>query len=230
MIKHGLALIFCAILAGCGGGGGDATQPSTPQPTCQRPIKIQLFGDSTQWGYLAEGGGIRAPLYPELVLQWDMDQRFGLGVVIVSTRAVSGTTSGHLIAGTDGLNLPWPKSVDADIVVINHGINDIAFKVPAEVYADHLRTFLSAPAKVVFETPLPVSTATIDYADIMRQVAAETGTQLIDARAYVQSLPDWWQYATDGVHATGQGYELIAHNSLFPGLAPIVEKLRSECK
>lgn len=223
MKKLFIALV-AALLTACGGGGSSEPAQQQTKAAC-KPVRIQLFGDSTQWGYLAEGGGVRASVYPELALQQAMNERFGIGAVEVSTRAVSGTNSRMLVEGTDGLNKPWPQSVDADIIVINHGINDVAYKINVETYKNNLRTFAIAPALVVFETPLPVSTATVSYDDAMREVAAEVKAPLIDSRKYVQSLPDWWQYALDGVHATSEGYSAIARNAKFPVLAPIVANL-----
>ena len=230
----GLVILACIGLAGaltgCGG-GGESSAPAletAAAPVCNHVVKIQLFGDSTMWGYLAGGNGARAAVYPELALQQEMDQRFGYGAVVVSTRAVSGTTSGHLLAGTDGANKPWPQSVDADIAVVNHGINDVAWGVTHEVYRDHLEQFAASPVQMVFQTPLPTSTAKTDYAQIMRDVANYRGIPIADARAYVQSLPDWWQYATDGVHATSEGYSAVTRNALAPVLFPLVAAAR--CK
>lgn len=56
----------------------------------------------------------------------------------------------------------------------------------------------------------------------------ESSAPIADARAYVQSLPDWWQYATDGVHATSEGYSAVTRNALAPVLFPLVAAAR--CK
>jgi lysophospholipase L1-like esterase len=169
---------------------------------------------------------VRAAEYPELVLQRLMDDRFGGGCVQVSTRAVSGTTSSQLVAGQDGLNLPWPRSVDADIVVVNHGINDVAWGVAPATYADNLRKLSRAQgAQVVFQTPLPVSTSSVDYTPEMVAVANEAGLQVIGARAYAQGLPNWWRYATDGVHGTSEGYRLLMTNAAMPVLESVVVRV-----
>ena len=99
-----------------------------------KPVRIQLFGDSTQWGY--DGKTDRAvPQPPAAVLQSAMDARFGAGAVIVTERAVPGTSAAQLLAGTDGRNRPWPQEVDADIVVVNHALNDCDQHVPLATYA-----------------------------------------------------------------------------------------------
>jgi lysophospholipase L1-like esterase len=193
-----------------------------------KPVKIQLFGDSTMWGQAANGGG-RASIYPELALQKLMDSRFGVGAVKVSTRAVSGTNSGQLLAGTDNLNSPWPQSVNADIAVINHGINDLRHNVSIATYRSNLRQLATAPARVVFQTPFPIytiGTPSQAYAEAMRAVASERRVTLIDAMAYLLPLPGWkTQYAIDGIHTTAAGYDLVAANVQFPVLSKLVAPL-----
>lgn len=217
-MKATFVFVLSAVLTACGGGGGSPAP--VPTPVC-KPVRIQLFGDSTQWG-LDVVTKQRAVTYPEMVLQQEMDRKFGYGKVVVSTRAVPGTDTTKLLAGADGLNKPWPQSVDADIVVINHGINDAIEPVQ---YGANLRALLKAPAVVVLETPLPMATGYTAMVDMMRQVAAETGAPLIDSNRYALSLPDWSQYSPDGMHANADGYALVARNAKFPVLAPIVAKL-----
>jgi lysophospholipase L1-like esterase len=192
------------------------------------PVKIQLFGDSTMFGQNASGGP-RASIYPELALQRLMDNRFGVGAVKVSTRAVSGTASSNLLAGTDNLNSPWPQSVNANIVVINHGINDLRYSVPIATYRSNLQKLAVAPARVVFQTPFPIytlGTPSAAYAEVMRSVASERGVPLIDAMAYLLPYPGWHtEYAIDGIHATAAGYELVATNVQFPVLSKLVAPL-----
>lgn len=207
--------------------------PSPPAPTCTPValVKIQLFGDSTMWGYLAGGGGIRSNIYPEMVLQRLMDNEFGAGKVKITTHAVSGTMASQLVAGTDGYNAAWPKAVDAHIVVLNYGINELRHNVPTDTYRANLGILASAPApaKVVFQTPFPVygnGTPSQAYASAMRAVAKERKVTLIDAMAYALSLPSWpTQYATDGFHATAAGYEIMATNVQYPVLSKLVKPL-----
>jgi lysophospholipase L1-like esterase len=184
------------------------------------------------WGYLAGAGGVRASIYPEMVLQKLMDNQFDLGAVKVSTRAVSGTTASQLVLGTDGLNAPWPQSVDADIVVLNYGINELRRNIPVATYTSNLQVLATAPAQVVFQTPFPVygsGTPSQAYADAMRTVANQHDLTVIDAMAYLLAFPAWeTQYATDGYHATAAGYELVATNVQFPVLSKLVKPLRCQ--
>jgi lysophospholipase L1-like esterase len=187
-----LATLLCA---GCGGGGD-----------CS--VSIVLNGDSTMWGY---DHGVRASVYPELALSQAMAKRFGPGVVKVRTGAWSGSTS------TDALAMPR----DADIVVYNSGINDVAYGHGESTYWTNMRELAKVPG-VVFQTPLPTSTAPKDYADIMRAVAAEAGVPVIDARAWAQQRADWWNLAVDGVHLTSDGYRAMAVEAMMPALEPLV--------
>jgi hypothetical protein len=127
-----LATLALAALAGCGGGGGDApaappTPPTSAPPTstCKATVRVQMYGDSTQVAALPLGlpaGRARHAL------------RRGQGRLLI-LQAVSGTNSQQLIAGTDGLNTPWPGTVDADIAFVNHAINDEGY------HHDDLPTF-----------------------------------------------------------------------------------------
>jgi lysophospholipase L1-like esterase len=186
-----LATLLCA---GCGGGGD-----------CS--VSIVLNGDSTMWGY---DHGARASVYPELALSQAMDKRFGPGVVRVRTGAVSGSTSADALA----------QPTDADIVVYNSGINDLAYGVSAEAYRTNLRQLAKVPG-AVFQTPTPVwGQESLDGA--MREVAAEAGVPVIDARAWAQQQTDWWGIATDGVHLTSDGYRAMAVEVMMPALEPLV--------
>lgn len=229
---------LAALMSGCGGGGSAVSSPvvSPIQPTVPAciplsPVKIQLFGDSTMWGYLASGGGVRAAIYPEVALQRLMDAEFGQGAVKVTTRAVSGTMASQLVAGTDGHNAAWPKPVDANIVVINYGINELRHGVPVATYRASLESLSVVPAsvQVVFQTPFPMFDSAApnqSYADAMRDVATARSLPLIDAMPYLLALPSWrTQYATDGFHATAAGYELVATNLQYPLLSRLVKPL-----
>lgn len=201
------ALLLPLVLAACGGGGSSAPTNEPLGSACS--VSVLLNGDSTAWGFEPGGGGARATIYPELALQRAMDARFGAGVVTVATGAVSGTTS------ADALSQPR----DADIVVYNPGINDVAYGVQPEAYRANLRVLATVPG-AVFVTPTPVWQQ-VGYDGIMREVAAEASLPLADARAWALGT-DWWAYATDGVHPTSEGYEALAHDVLMPVLEPLI--------
>jgi lysophospholipase L1-like esterase len=227
-----IAAVLCATLAACGGGGSSGGSSPAAAPVSQAPkctplavVKIQLFGDSTQWGKDGETQ-MQSVNNPTAVLQRLMDARFGPGAVTVEDRAVSGTTSGELLNGTDGLNKPWPGSVNADITVVNHGINDLFQKVPLETYKSNLRQI----NVTVYETQSPLADprSPLGYPDAMRAVAAERGAPVADVDAYVRALPNWQAYLADGIHPNATLYGLIVTNALFPTLDPLVAKLKCQ--
>jgi lysophospholipase L1-like esterase len=174
-------------------------------------VTVLLNGDSTAWGYEPKGGGARTAVYPELALQQAMDVRFGVGTVLVRTGAVSGTTS------TDALVQPR----DADIVVYNSGINDVAYGHGESQYWKNLRILALEVPGAVFQTPLPVFGTLRSYDEIMRAVAIENAVPLIEARAWAEAMGDWWAYATDGVHPSSAGYAELVKVQM-PVLTPLV--------
>jgi acyl-CoA thioesterase I len=184
-----------------------------------KPVRIQLFGDSTQWGYDRKTDRpVAQP--PVAVLQSAMDARFGAGAVLVTERAVPGTTAGQLLAGTDGRNRPWPREVDADIVVVNHALNDSHGNVPLATYERQL----AALHPTVFETPNPITVPwpTPPYVAAMRKVAAAQHAPLADVDAWMRAQPNWKSLLDDGVHPTQAGYREIVLKVLMPTLEPLV--------
>lgn len=233
-----IAAVFCAPLAGCGGGSApnNPTAVAAPVivPSCTpHLVKIQLFGDSTLWGYDGvAGNGSRAAVFPELALQATMDAKYGRGAVSIETRAVSGTITTNLIEGSDGVNKPWPQSVNADIIVVTFGINDKYTNMAPETYKANLLKLSVSPAKIIFMAPLPVyytSNPSLSYAAEMKAVAASIGAPVADASAMALSTPDWLgYYAPDGVHPNSAGYQLLVDKVLAPAVDKLVAPLR--CK
>ncbi len=189
-----------------------------------RPVRIQLFGDSTQVGLdRATGRPVAQP--PVALLQAAMDKRFGAGAVSVTERAVSGTTAGQLLAGTDGRNRPWPQEVDADIVVVNHALNDSYRHVPLDAYARQLRELHAT----VYETPnaITVPWPVEPYTARMRDVAASLNAPVADVDAWMHAQPGWPALLADGLHPNQAGYREIVQKVLMPTLEPlVVEALR----
>jgi hypothetical protein len=189
---------------------------------------VQLYGDSTQvaayrWGYL----------------QQELDARYGAGKVQLVLQAVSGTNSQQLAAGTDGLNTPWPQTLDADIAMVNHGINDEAYHHDdLATYASDMRLFAvgDGRARMVIETPNPIAhwrnTPDAPWADAGRAAAADAGIPVADVQAYVLSLPNWEAMLTgdgshpdDGIHPSHELQRLIAHNVTGPAIEAIADTM-----
>ena len=186
-----------------------------------RPVRIQLFGDSTQFGYDGRSDD-RVPHPPAAVLQGLMDRRFGAGAVVVTERAVPGTTAAELLAGKDGRNRPWPAEVAADIVVVNHALNDARTHVPIADYGATLRRFHAT----VYETPNPVTVGWpyAPYAAAMRDVAAKEHAPVADVERWMAAQPHWQRRLTDGIHPDDATYGDIVREVLMPVLEPLVAK------
>ena len=220
-----LWLLLC--LAACGGGEPPPLEPLPPlsplacSPTGER-VAIQLFGDSTQAGSVLGGTAAKTPA---VWLQADMDALFGAGAVTIEDRSAPSTYLGQLLAGTDGKNAPWPQSATADIVVVNHGINDASRDLPLDVYRSQLAGLIAtSPARVILETPNPIrARAMVLYANAMRDEAAVRGVPVADTWAYVSSLDGGGVgYLTDWAHPSEDLYGHIVRFALVPALIPLV--------
>jgi lysophospholipase L1-like esterase len=228
-------LVFLALFLYSLGRVGQGSSSSSAPPeaaTCipLARIRVQLFGDSTMHG-LDSFTHVQAVPSPATILQNEMNSRFGLGTVEVVLNAVPGTTSAQLLAGKDGVNLPWPQSVAADIVVINHGINDqdLVRGEPIKQYEINLRELVRrSPVQVVLETPNigpGPNQRLADYAQRMRAVASSMNLPLADTYAFVQTVPNWETYFADYAHPNTEMYRRIVVGSLVPTVAPYVAKL-----
>lgn len=200
------------VLAGCGGGGGDGPTAAPQACVPVRPVTVGLYGDSTQVGWSITQ---LEPNNPRDALQAYFTAKYGAGAVIVSSRAVSGSTSQEL------------PPLTGDVVVINSGINDmVRYGGPrfAE-YAATLQTLAKAPTIVIFETQnVTVGWDGAPYAQTMREVAAQNGLAVADVYAFTEDkaalLSDW-------AHPTNELYGLIS-TVLQPVVARAVSKLRCE--
>jgi len=224
-----LVAYLAMTVAACGGGG-------TEQPCIDRPITIQLFGDSTMNGVDGANPANTSGSTPQTALQARYDAKYGAGAVLVENRARNSTDLRMLMTGTDGLNAPWPGSATADVLVVNHGI--VSRHRPLAEYAELLRQLASAvPAeRLVFETPNPNKAigATRDlsvapYAAVMRAVAADYGVLLADTYQYLIADPTWRTLLIPDAHHPAEWvYPMIVEHSLGPVVDIAVERLRCE--
>lgn len=216
----GALLALAITVSNCGGG---SAAPCTPVAQ----VHIQLFGDSTMFGQQPFTLGL-SPANPLATLQLAMNTRFGAGKVVVVQRAVNGSDSLKLINGTDGLNTPWPGPVAADIVLVNHGINDASHGIPLATYRTHFEQFALAPARVIFQTPVPSHGRAFDvapYAEAQRTVARTLGLPVADVYAWFVAQPDWQRLVPDGVHPSDEGYAAMVAGAMVPAVTPAVAGL-----
>jgi lysophospholipase L1-like esterase len=199
-------------------GGGDTTTPKSTGGL------VEYYGDSTVWGWKTNSpdpnNGTRIAVPAPLAFQNALPATPTYAVV---NEGASGSTACDLLNGTDGThNVPWSeqldKRTDGKWVIVNHGINDLIKTGSLSTYRNCLsqlvRIAKQKGREVVLETPNPISPAGLDqYAQAMRDVAAQEGAKLIDQ---YQMLT---QYMTernlqvadivpDGLHPTEEIYQV----------------------
>lgn len=173
----------------------------------------------------------RVPLPPDHLLYLALSSRYD---VTVTTRSVTGSTSGQLLTGSDGVNATWPDDIEADIVIINHGHNDARSNIPLSVYRSNLsllRQRLPMHKKIVWLTPTEVDTTVAtwalttsftlkEYVNVMRDVADEYGDYLASADV----IKNWKAYLDiDGVHPTQAGYNALVDKVLAPVVSQVIK-------
>lgn len=209
-------------------------------------LRIELFGDSIMCGKdsgIASGNSLlnyltcrydqttgRVTMPPDYLLYQGLSGKsttnYNLSVI---TRSVENSTSGRLLAGTDGVNGPWPDNIDADLVIINHGMVDAKEGVSPVAYKNNLialRNALKSDQGCIWLTPAPVNRNSINtawgpigtndmslYANAMKEVALIYGDLVADTHTMV----NWLNYLTsDGVHPTQNGYTRLVNDLLIP--------------
>jgi hypothetical protein len=208
-----VALVACAALTACGGGG--SSSPSA-EPACRPFVTVRLFGDSTMVGVNIEGGA--APLVPKppaVLLQAEMDAKFGAAKVVVLDHA-GGFTAKSAIEGTDNYKTPLAQIPPADVSVFNHGINDFS-AYSLEAYRGYLEVFAKHGGAVIFYTQavrfMP------DHIQAMKDVAAKHGQSVADLNSYALALPSLAPYLLDGTHGTQAWYTMTVRDVLAPAVA-----------
>lgn len=177
-------------------------------------IKIDLFGDDLMFGrdpdQEAPMPGVgsldnytaRIPTPPHELIKVFLPQ-FQLDI---NNRAVGNTASGDLLNGSDGVNSTWPDNVTANIVVINHGLQDAKANVDIETYKENLIALRQGIANnqiMVWQTPAPALTVnTAPYADAMIQVANQFNDLVADTR----KITNWTNELPDGEYPRQLGY------------------------
>lgn len=244
-----LAALIALSLSACGGGGG-GSPPSTQalQTSIPKPVLIEAYGDSTQFGvtYMPVGQWPQNPYNAPYFLQSGLQARFGVGVM-VTNEGVSGTSGGQLLQGIDGRHQPWAAQMAqsrAQIVEINHGINDAAigqetlvdYKWTLEELVIIARNYGKAVVLVepnprcdnVGNPPggiYPNGSAKLDtFIPVMRAVAQELNVPIVSNYDYIKSLPDWCSMEPDGVHPNAALYQIVADREAAV-IGPIVKGL-----
>jgi lysophospholipase L1-like esterase len=195
-------------------------QTTSIQSQEQDRIYIELFGDSIMCGRdpdamdpicgvcnSADPSSARVAHPPGNLLELFLPQY----KLVITTRSSGNSTAEQLLKGTDGVNDKWPDNIEANIVVINHGMNDARKGVPIQRYKNNLielRSALKDDQIMVWQTPTVNKLWNTDpYAEAMREVAEQYGDLVADANSV---MTNWLEKLPDGVHPRQLGYvELV---------------------
>lgn len=167
-------------------------------------MKIICFGDSNTYGYDPRGffGGRYDHPWPEILAEM-------LGCTVLNR-------------GENGREIPLGSvdfPIDADLLIVMLGTNDLLQGASAEEACSRMERFLDNrnPETLLLTAPPPMKPgawvsgrdlieASVSFAAGCRSLAARLGTRFADAGAW--NLP----LAYDGVHLTEEGHRLLAGN------------------
>lgn len=210
-------------------------------------VGIDCFGDSTMLGIdpLVLVSPFLAALPAPQKLQLFLRDYYQNSNITVSNRAVSGTLSTQMLDGSDGSGSTFAAKMaitSAQVIYCNHGINDCQNSTPTPplTYRSNLLQFVSICRRYgkipILQTPTPIyavpSLGTTSkanrlkaYVQIMKDVAAQTGTVLVDTNAVVDSFIRSGDYrildaVPDGVHPTNIVYRSIGQMMAAPFVYP----------
>jgi lysophospholipase L1-like esterase len=217
----------------------------------KQDMVISVFGDSITWG-----GGLVKTLHDGI--------RAGAGSKSLNVRVINHGVNGAGVQtirdGQESKNHaggtkpePFAKTIAADkaaVAVIYIGVNDVWWKKSTpEAYGQMLRELVDqakanqtvpvlATLAILKDSPVKPNPDCDVYADVMRRVARETGTVLVDVRAAFMAclaneavtvrpggswtLDSLW-LNHDGVHTTGRGDQLLA-NLIAQGIYEALRK------
>ncbi|MDN4484160.1 SGNH/GDSL hydrolase family protein [Demequina lignilytica] len=169
---------------------------ATPGPSAaSSPLRVAVVGDSLSFGdssvFTQEGLGEGSYLF------WAL----GDDALLAGGTAVPGATSLH--------QLERVTPVEADVLILALGTNDLAWGLPFEETASALVSIagvVDAPRVLLLSIP-PISDDygldTTAYNRQLRALAGEQGWEWVDAAAAIREGAAWAPGATDdGVHYT----------------------------
>ncbi len=198
---------------------GDDSSGETPseQPAPGKPtqaVVIDYYGDSTVWGYESGSGArVATPAPAAFAAALGTPSRY-----TVRNEGVNSSDACQLLNGRDGRHPAWDTQMaasNADVVILNHAINDQGRLSIAE-YQSCLTalatTAKSHGKKVIFETPNPIFSSSLSvYANAMKTVAAQQGAPVIDQYNYLLAYLNGksaYTICPDGLHPTEAVYAM----------------------
>lgn len=198
-------------------------------------LKFSCFGDSTMWGDTAGDLGTQNPVNPPASFRQVLFATYGVNPTVVNN-AIPATKMYSMLVGFDGSDLTFAERMDADdadVVFCNHCINDAQDGTDIDVFRLAYQTFVStvrSRGKIpVIVTPNPISAADLAnnvsssrfevYVDVMREVAQQTGCDLVDNYYWFKQTEKLFPFTTlvgDGVHPNTIWYGQAGANMAIP--------------
>ena len=183
---------------------------ANPLATQIDPTKVVAVGDSTTWGY-NQGNQVAENMVTTAQKALGSDYS-------VSNLGINSTTAGDFLNSSD---FDKALSSGAGTVVLNYGMNEAYRNEDPATFAKNLltavQTLQAVGKKVILQTPNSTSSTegwaqnVGAYADIVRDVAKQTGTTLDDKFTYTSNLTNATS-AADPVHPTAATYGLLGTN------------------
>lgn len=181
------------------------------------------------WGLeKINGTYVRTANTAPVVLQSLLQKQFGT-TVTVENNGQGGATVVERMNGSTPYTSPY-ASDGAKIVIGNWAINDTVNE-SVSAYETALISFVTnvraGGGIAVLEEPNPVVGAPTvgDYSDAMDAIAAQMNVPIIKQYAYIQSLPNWQDMLTDGIHPNDALYAIKAQREEAV-IGPLIAKLQ----
>jgi len=183
---------------------------ANPLATQIDPTKVVAVGDSTTWGY-NQGNQVAENMVTTAQKALGSDYS-------VSNLGINSTTAGDFLNSSD---FDKALSSGAGTVVLNYGMNEAYRNEDPATFARNLltavQTLQAVGKKVILQTPNSTSSTegwaqnVGAYADVVRDIAKQTGTTLDDKFTYTSGLTNATS-AADPVHPTAATYGLLGNN------------------
>ena len=200
-------------------------------------LTIACFGDSTMYGYLVGGAtsDVQDPNNPPASLNRTLAHIYRYSGKVINA-GISGSNMNDLMKGAVSFETKISSggvAGDAVVIYCNMGINNCQSNMPIDEFKQNYFDFVSIcrrRGKVpVIVTPNPInpflggdpreSTQIDMYAQVMRDVAAATGCDLVDnyywtkqtAKRYTETI-----LVPDGIHPSTDLYKQLGRNLAIP--------------
>jgi hypothetical protein len=250
-----LAAGMALVLTACGGGSnsttagnaspkavapvavGPASSASAPAAPQSKTVLIEVNGDDAMLGVTSNNNGFvtisqqSEPADTQALLR----AQFGDGITIVNhAEGGRASTLVNMMNGVDGGGPPFAQRMltsKADIVLVNHAINDDLSQSLAP-YADALVAWVQAvraAGKIaVLEEPNPVCDANHphleNYVSTMDGIATQYNVPIVKQFDYIQTLPNWQTHLSACLYPDEWLLHIKAQQEANV-LAPIVQQL-----